>query len=134
MQIRRYDARMVIPFSWDELGVYECAFATQVFYQRRAVDQLQIHLRDLPDMDGLEHSERFGAFAKCVKLRSLCCGNGSEVSGWDGSFATKKQRDTKLERNGKWNSPFANRNKSSRKRVHVMKVLGIWMTVSQPER
>lgn len=116
VQIRRYDARMVIPLSWDELGVYECAFVTRVFYQGRAVDQLQIHLRDLPVVDELGHSERFGAFAKCVKLSGLSGVNGREVSGWGGGFAIKRQSETKLEGNGKWYNPFANRNKSGRKK------------------
>ena len=45
VRIRHYDARMVIPLTWDEDGVSECAFVTRVFYRGKAVDQLQMHLR-----------------------------------------------------------------------------------------
>lgn len=34
----------MIPLSWDEEGVTECAFVTRVFYRGKAVDQLQLHL------------------------------------------------------------------------------------------
>jgi len=44
VRIRRYDARMVIPLSWDEERVTECAFVTRAFYRGQAVDQLQMHL------------------------------------------------------------------------------------------
>ena len=45
VRIRHYDARMVIPLSWDEDGISECAFVTRAFYRGKAVDQLQMHLR-----------------------------------------------------------------------------------------
>ena len=45
VRIRHYDARMVIPLTWDEEGVTECAFVTRAFYRGRVVDQLQMHLR-----------------------------------------------------------------------------------------
>ena len=45
VRIRHYDARMVIPLTWDEEGVTECAFVTRAFWRGRAVDQLQMHLR-----------------------------------------------------------------------------------------
>ena len=51
VRIRRYDARMVIPLSWDEDRVTECAFVTRAFYRGQAVDQLQMHLLG---GDGLE--------------------------------------------------------------------------------
>lgn len=44
VRVRHYDARMVIPLTWDEDGVSECAFVTRAFYRGRAVDQLQMHL------------------------------------------------------------------------------------------
>lgn len=44
VRVRHYDARMVVPLSWDEEGVTECAFVTRVFYRDKAVDQLQMHL------------------------------------------------------------------------------------------
>lgn len=46
VRIRHYDARMVIPLTWDEDGVTECAFVTRAFYRGKAVDQLQMHLAD----------------------------------------------------------------------------------------
>ncbi|WP_198643680.1 hypothetical protein, partial [Megasphaera stantonii] len=45
VRIRHYDARMVIPLSWDEDGISECAFVTRAFYRGKAVDQLQMHLK-----------------------------------------------------------------------------------------
>lgn len=45
VRIRHYDARMVVPLTWDEDGVTECAFVTRAFYRGKAVDQLQMHLR-----------------------------------------------------------------------------------------
>lgn len=45
VRIRHYDARMVIPLTWDEDGISECAFVTRAFYRGKAVDQLQMHLR-----------------------------------------------------------------------------------------
>ena len=45
VRVRHYDARMVIPLTWDEDGVTECAFVTRAFYRGKAVDQLQMHLR-----------------------------------------------------------------------------------------
>ncbi len=62
VQIRRYDARMVIPLTWDETGVTECAFVTRVFHKGKAIDQLQLHLRpgtELPDMDGWDARDTF---------------------------------------------------------------------------
>lgn len=44
MQLRRYDARMVLPLSWDDDGVTECAFATRVTSRGRQYDQLQMHV------------------------------------------------------------------------------------------
>ena len=45
VRVRHYDARMVIPLSWDEDGITECAFVTRAFYRGKAVDQLQMHLK-----------------------------------------------------------------------------------------
>lgn len=45
VRVRHYDARMVVPLTWDGEGVTECAFVTRAFYRGRAVDQLQMHLR-----------------------------------------------------------------------------------------
>lgn len=45
VRIRHYDARMVIPLTWDEDGITECAFVTRAFYRGKAVDQLQMHIK-----------------------------------------------------------------------------------------
>lgn len=45
VRVRRYDARMVVPLTWDEEGVTECAFVTRAFWRGRAIDQVQLHLR-----------------------------------------------------------------------------------------
>ena len=45
VRIRHYDARMVVPLTWDEDGITECAFVTRAFYRGQAVDQLQMHLK-----------------------------------------------------------------------------------------
>lgn len=41
IRLRRYDARMVIPLTWDDDGVTECAFCTRVRVKGRSMDQLQ---------------------------------------------------------------------------------------------
>ena len=46
MQVRRYDARMIIPLSWDDDGVSECAFCTKVVSAGKEYDQCQIHEHD----------------------------------------------------------------------------------------
>ena len=46
VKIRRYDARMVRPLSWDEEGVSECAFVTRVSAKGKRADQLQVHVVD----------------------------------------------------------------------------------------
>lgn len=45
VRVRRYDARMVVPLTWDEECVTECAFVTRAFWRGQAVDQVQLHLR-----------------------------------------------------------------------------------------
>ena len=49
VRVRRYDARMVVPLTWDEEGVAECAFVTRAFWRGRAVDQVQLHLKGAAD-------------------------------------------------------------------------------------
>lgn len=46
LKVRRYDARMVIPLTWDDDDVAECAFATQVTVEGQVYQQLQIHHED----------------------------------------------------------------------------------------
>ena len=49
VRVRRYDARMVVPLTWDEEDVTECAFVTRAFWRGRAVDQVQLHLKGAAD-------------------------------------------------------------------------------------
>lgn len=44
IRARRYDARMILPLSWDDDGVTECAFCTQAHAAGKKVDQLQMHV------------------------------------------------------------------------------------------
>lgn len=44
IKIRRYDARMIVPLSWDEEGISECAFVTRVSLKGKPADQLQMHV------------------------------------------------------------------------------------------
>ena len=46
MRLRRYDARMVAPLSWDEEGVTECAFVTRAQVAGRRVTQAVLHRLD----------------------------------------------------------------------------------------
>ena len=50
VKVRRYDARMVRPLSWDEEGVTECAFVTRATVKGKRADQLQVHAWD-PETD-----------------------------------------------------------------------------------
>ena len=44
VRVRHYDARMVVPLSWDAEGVRECAFVTRCFSRGAFLDQLQMHV------------------------------------------------------------------------------------------
>lgn len=44
VKVRHYDARMVVPLSWDSEGIRECAFVTWAFLNGEAIDQLQMHV------------------------------------------------------------------------------------------
>lgn len=46
IRARRYDARMVLPLSWDDDGVSECAFVTRAYIDGRPVHHLQMHVVD----------------------------------------------------------------------------------------
>lgn len=46
VKVRRYDARMVRPLSWDEEGITECAFVTRATVRGKRADQLQVHAWD----------------------------------------------------------------------------------------
>lgn len=44
VRVRHYDARMVVPLSWDAEGVRECTFVTRCFSRGALLDQLQTHV------------------------------------------------------------------------------------------
>lgn len=46
IRVRRYDAKMTIPLSWDEDGTTECAFCTRVAIKGKQAVQLQMHIKD----------------------------------------------------------------------------------------
>ncbi len=46
IRVRRYDAKMVIPLTWDEDGTTECAFCTRVTVKGKQAVQLQLHALD----------------------------------------------------------------------------------------
>lgn len=75
VRVRRYDARMVVPLTWDEEGVTECAFVTRAFWRGKAVDQVQLHLKGGA---GLLASSSFGsstsAFASAGSSRMADAG------------------------------------------------------------
>lgn len=54
VRLRHYDARMVVPLSWDADAVTESAFVTRAFARGKALDQLQMHV---VGPDGLYHIE-----------------------------------------------------------------------------
>lgn len=46
IRVRRYDAKMVLPLTWDEDGTTECAFCTRVTVKGKQAVQLQMHVMD----------------------------------------------------------------------------------------
>lgn len=46
IRVRRYDAKMVLPLTWDEDGTTECAFCTRVTIKGKQAVQLQMHVVD----------------------------------------------------------------------------------------
>lgn len=46
IRVRRYDAKMVLPLTWDEDGTTECAFCTRVTVKGKQAVQLQMHVLD----------------------------------------------------------------------------------------
>lgn len=46
VRVRRYDARMTLPLTWDDDGVTECAFCTKAHDRGRELDQLQLHVEE----------------------------------------------------------------------------------------
>lgn len=84
VRVRPYDARMVVPLTWDEEGVTECAFVTRAFWRGRAVDQVQLHLRGA---DGEIFSP--GEYAEKGALAAASSRSGSsplENGGTEGTY------------------------------------------------
>ena len=46
IRVRRYDAKMVVPLTWDEDGTTECAFCTRTTVRGKQAFQLQMHAMD----------------------------------------------------------------------------------------
>lgn len=67
VRVRRYDARMVVPLTWDEEGVTECAFVTRVFWRGRAIDQVQLHLRGGAGRAFFSPSEKLGRVSAAAR-------------------------------------------------------------------
>lgn len=44
MQVRRYKAKQVLPLTWDDDGVTECAFTSRVAIGGKVLDQVQLHV------------------------------------------------------------------------------------------
>ena len=84
IRARRYDARMVLPLSWDDDGVTECAFVTRAYVDGRAVHQLQIHAM----------SEETGTYH--VQTRLFDAKEGTEITseGILEDFDTQAERPT----------------------------------------
>ena len=78
VRVRRYDARMVVPLTWDEEGVTECAFVTRAFWRGRAVDQVQLHLKGAADafFSPSEKLERVSAAGRSSRPGSSPLENG----------------------------------------------------------
>ena len=53
IRARRYDARMVVPLSWDDDGITDCAFVTRAYVDGHEVHQMQVH--ELSDETGTYH-------------------------------------------------------------------------------
>lgn len=44
MQVRRYGANQLVPLSWDDDGISECAFCSQFTFMGKTYDQVQMHV------------------------------------------------------------------------------------------
>lgn len=106
VRVRHFDARMVVPLSWDEDGVRECAFVTRAFWRGRAVDQLQMHL--LGPAGAVEGLLEGGAFASPGSSSSLPeTPNGKAAMG-----ASLSPSKSKANGNGNGASPSPSKTKS----------------------
>ena len=75
MQVRRSNARTMIPLSWDDDGVSECAFCSQAAYKGKTIDQVQMHVLE----DGTYH----------IKTACFHEGRAIEIEGIEPDFDTK---------------------------------------------
>lgn len=91
VRVRQYDARMVVPLTWDEDGCTECAFVTRVVSRGRKYDQLQMHVKG-----GLAEAEdvlgsKLGIENSSYKIITVVFdehGNVVELDGVCGEFDT----------------------------------------------
>lgn len=60
VRVRSYDARMVVPLTWDSGDVSECAFVTRVMWHGQALDQVQLHVRGGHGVFDIEQSQGNG--------------------------------------------------------------------------
>ena len=67
VKVRHYDARMVVPLSWDSEGVRECAFVTRAFLNGESINQLQMHVVG----DGGAYRIRTACFDKDGRIVSV---------------------------------------------------------------
>lgn len=70
-QIRRYDARMLVPLSWDDDGVSECAFCAKVTVGGKDYDQLQLYKLDDSTQTYHIQTVYFDSDGKMVELEGV---------------------------------------------------------------
>ncbi|WP_130811210.1 hypothetical protein [Olsenella sp. Marseille-P4559] len=74
IRVWHYDACVVTPLTWNEDGITECAFVTRAFYRGKAVNQLQMHLKD-----GMGFSADSSFSSTLVFANDLPTNEGEEV-------------------------------------------------------
>lgn len=78
IKVRKSDARMVVPLTWDDDGCTECAFVSRVYFKGKPADQLQIHvigergydIRTYVWIDGKPQDPENGGFIE--EFETLC--------------------------------------------------------------
>lgn len=83
VRVRSYDARMVVPLTWDGPDVTECAFVTRVMWRGEPLDQVQLHVRGGRGAFGIEHApggDGAGMRGGAYRIVTACFDkNGREV-------------------------------------------------------
>ena len=87
---------MVLPLTWNEEGVTECAFVTRVFYRGEAIDQLQLHVRGglgdgMGSFSSPSLSKTSDGSGAALSHSELSTGNGAMVSQPSPSTSSSKQ-------------------------------------------